>query len=73
MANLGTNPTFSERVLSFEVHIFDFQGDLYGKRLKVALLDRLREERRFPSVKALVDQLGKDEQASRAVIGQRLA
>ncbi len=73
MANLGTNPTFSDSLLSFEVHIFDFQGDLYGKRLKVALLERLRDERRFPSVEALVDQLGRDEQASRAFLGQRLA
>lgn len=73
MANLGTNPTFSERLLSFEVHIFDFQGDLYGQRLKVALVERLREERRFPSVEALVAQLGRDEQASRAVLRQRRA
>jgi len=73
MANLGTNPTFSENVLSFEVHIFDFQGDLYGKRLKVVLLERLREERRFPSAEALVAQLSWDEKASRAVLGQRPA
>lgn len=73
MANLGTNPTFSENLLSFEVHIFDFQGDIYGKKLKVALLERLREERRFPSVEALVAQLGRDEEASRAVLGQRRA
>ncbi len=71
MANLGTNPTFSETLLSFEVHIFDFQGDLYGKRLKAALVERLREERRFPSVEALMDQLSKDEEVSRAILAKR--
>jgi riboflavin kinase/FMN adenylyltransferase len=73
MANLGTNPTFSESVLSFEVHILDFQGDLYGKKLRVALVQRLRDERRFPNVDELAAQLRRDEESTRAILRQRPA
>jgi len=71
MANLGTNPTFGNGTLSFEVHLFDFQGDLYGKELTVSFVDRLRDERKFPSPEALVEQLRKDEERSRAILSSR--
>jgi riboflavin kinase/FMN adenylyltransferase len=73
MANLGTNPTFDDLALSFEVHIFDYQGDLYGRRLRVAFVNRLRNERRFPSVQALVDQLHQDEEISRGILREEPA
>ena len=65
MANLGTNPTFGDVGLSFETHIFDFHADIYGKKMRVDFLARLRNEVRFSSVEALVDQLKEDEEASR--------
>ncbi|MGQ9653985.1 MAG: bifunctional riboflavin kinase/FMN adenylyltransferase, partial [Thermodesulfobacteriota bacterium] len=68
MANLGTNPTFSDQRSSFEVHILDFQGELYGQRIRVGFVDRLRDERRFPSPRALVEQLHLDEEASRSIL-----
>lgn len=68
MANLGTNPTFSDQRSSFEVHILDFQGELYGQRIRVGFVDRLRDERRFPSPRALVEQLRLDEEASRSIL-----
>lgn len=71
MANLGTNPTFGDEGLSFEVHIFDFQGDLYGRELKVFFVERLRDERRFPSVDELVQQLKRDETLSRTILSER--
>jgi riboflavin kinase/FMN adenylyltransferase len=71
MANLGTNPTFADGVLSFEVHIFDFEGDLYGQRLGVSFVDRLRDEKKFPSAAVLVEQLRRDEEASRALLRKR--
>jgi len=73
MANLGTNPTFGDQTLSFEVNIFDFDGELYGKRLRVAFVDRLRDERRFPSPEALIDQLRRDEEMSRSIFQRPLA
>lgn len=68
MANLGTNPTFGDQRYSFEVHILDFQGELYGQRIRVGFVDRLRDERRFPSPQALVEQLRLDEKASRSLL-----
>jgi riboflavin kinase/FMN adenylyltransferase len=78
-ANLGLNPTFRPMVaqaggggrppLSLEVHLFDFDQDLYGKRLRVQFVHRLREERRFPNVDALKDQIGKDVEQARRLLG----
>ena len=60
MLNIGTLPTFQRHQLSVEAHLFNFSGDLYGKTLTLSLLRRLRSERRFTSVEALVRQLSAD-------------
>ncbi len=66
MMNIGVRPTFgAQGERTVEVHIFDFVGDLTGQRLRVDLLARLREERRFPSRHALLGQLQQDERAAR--------
>lgn len=69
VASLGVRPTFEtsgERLL--EVHVFDFDGDLYGARLDVDFVARLRGEERFDSVDALVAQMEEDaKQARRAL------
>jgi len=59
-ANLGVNPTFGGTALSLEVHLIDFSGDLYGRRLRVAFHTRLRGEERFPSPAALIEQIQRD-------------
>lgn len=59
--NIGTNPTFEKgSVMTLEAHLLDFDGDLYGQRLKVEFLQRLREERRFGSVDELVAAIRDD-------------
>jgi riboflavin kinase/FMN adenylyltransferase len=58
--NIGTNPTFGDEQLAVEVFLFDYQGDLYGKELQVALVDKLRDEQTFPSADALVRQMKQD-------------
>ena len=68
MANLGTNPTFGDEGMAFETHIFDFQSDIYGKKMQVDFLARLRDEVRFPSVNALIGQLKQDEADSRELL-----
>lgn len=69
MLNIGTRPTLHNGVQrSIEVHIFDFDGDLYGKSLKIELLQRLRGEQKFASMEALRHQLEEDEQACRRYI-----
>ncbi|GIV61304.1 MAG: riboflavin biosynthesis protein [Rhodothermaceae bacterium] len=60
MMNIGIRPTFEGQGLHLEVHLFDFQGDLYGRRLRIEFVERIRDERKFPSVEALVEQLSRD-------------
>ena len=58
--NIGRNPTFEDKEISVEVHLFDFSGDLYGKTLKVEVLRFVREERKFISPQDLALQIKKD-------------
>ena len=60
MMNIGTRPTFDGTMQTLEVHILDQVGDVYGRRLKVEFMARLRSERRFDNRKALVEQLKAD-------------
>jgi riboflavin kinase/FMN adenylyltransferase len=63
--NLGVRPTFGETELLVEAHLLDFSGDLYGRRLRLAFLRRLREERKFPDIEALRRQIALDVAAVR--------
>lgn len=68
MLNIGTRPTLhngTER--SIEVHLFDFHGDLYDKKMKIEILRHLRKEREFGSLEELKRQLEEDEQRCRAL------
>lgn len=60
VANVGTRPTFDDGQRSLEVHLLDFAADLYGARLRVEFVRRLRPELRFPSVQALLEQIRQD-------------
>ena len=65
MMNVGRRPTFeADGATTAEVHLFDVDADLYGQRLAVDLVARLRDERRFDGVEALVAQLGRDREAA---------
>jgi len=68
VANLGSNPTFGGAARRLETHLFDFDGDLYGRRLSVDLIARLRGEIRFPSVEALVRQIASDAGDARRIL-----
>ena len=70
MMNLGTRPTIGDDTLSIEVHVFDADGDWYGESVRVSVVSRLREVRRFEGLSALVAQLGKDERAARLALTQ---
>ena len=61
MMNIGTNPTVDGTSQSIEVHFFDFNQNLYGIKLKIEFLKRLRDERKFDSLEALQSQLKIDE------------
>jgi len=64
--NVGIRPTFETgRGLLVEAYLIDFEGDLYGKTLRIAFIARLRGERRFPGVEDLVAQMHRDVEAAR--------
>ncbi|MCW4591378.1 bifunctional riboflavin kinase/FAD synthetase [Gluconacetobacter entanii] len=66
VANIGRRPTINDGQISrLEVHLLDFEGDLYGQTLSVALHTLLREERRFDGLDALRAQIARDTQAAR--------
>ncbi len=65
--HVGTNPTFGEAVPKIEVHLLDFDGDLYGTWLEVELLDHIRGIRPFENGAALIRQLQKDMETVRLV------
>ena len=70
VANLGTRPTFgSDTMQRVEVHLFEFDGDLYGRELEVDFVGRLRAERGFASVDELRRQIAADCDAARALVG----
>ena len=70
MMNIGTNPTVNGKELSIEVHLFDFNSDIYGAKLKVELLHRLRDEHHFDSVDDLKNQLHQDKQDALNLIAE---
>jgi riboflavin kinase/FMN adenylyltransferase len=67
-ANLGWRPTVGGKDLRFETNLFDFSGDLYGKHLRVALIERLRPEQRFDGLDALKAQIAADCQKAREIL-----
>ena len=68
MMNIGTNPTVNGQKVSIEIHFFDFDSDLYDKKLQVSCLHRLRDEYKFESLQLLQEQLSKDKISSLALI-----
>jgi riboflavin kinase/FMN adenylyltransferase len=58
--NIGSNPTFGDDTKSIEVFIFDFDGDLYGRRLRLYFVERIRDERKFPNAASLQQAIQTD-------------
>jgi riboflavin kinase/FMN adenylyltransferase len=69
VSSLGTRPTVNGTDPLLEVHLFDFDDDLYGQYLDVDFIARLRDEQKFPSIEALVAQMHRDAAAARTVLG----
>ena len=73
VASLGLRPTVGGREPLLEVHLFDFDGDLYGRRLAVEFVAKLRDEEKFASLDALTAQMHRDAAAARAILGMPLS
>lgn len=69
VVNIGIRPTFAGTHRTVEVHVLDVDEDMYGRELAVEVVERLRDEKRFDSVEALVAQLGSDVATARDVLG----
>ena len=65
VANIGYSPTFDDHVFTVEVHILDFNTDIYGRKIKVNFLKRIRDEKKFDSLDALSAQIRKDIEVAR--------
>jgi riboflavin kinase / FMN adenylyltransferase len=60
VANIGYSPTFDDHVFTIEVHIMDFDHDIYGTRIRVNMVARLRDEKKFSNIAELSAQIQKD-------------
>jgi riboflavin kinase/FMN adenylyltransferase len=73
VASLGTRPTVGGGETLLKAHVFDFDGDLYGQRLAVDFVAKLRDEEKFPSLEALVEQMHDDAARAREILAARAA
>ena len=65
VANIGMRPTVDGSALRIEAHLFDFDQDLYGERLRIDLVARLRGERKFEGLEELRAQIANDAESAR--------
>jgi riboflavin kinase/FMN adenylyltransferase len=72
VANLGTRPAVGGEGMLLEAHLFDFDGDLYGQRLEVEFVKKLRDETNFEDIDDLVVQMHEDERQAREWLAQRV-
>jgi riboflavin kinase/FMN adenylyltransferase len=70
VANFGIRPMYQVNVPLLETHLFDFDGDLYGKYLSVEMIRYIRPEAKFPNLADLIAQIGADAAQARAILAQ---
>ncbi len=68
MMNIGNNPTFDLATKSIEIHFFDFETNLYDKKLRVKLVDRIRDEQKFANFEELQEQLARDKKHAQKLL-----
>jgi riboflavin kinase/FMN adenylyltransferase len=69
VASLGVRPTVAGTEPLLEAHLFDFDGDLYGRRIGVEFVQKLRDEEKFSDLDAMVRQIDRDASAARKILG----
>lgn len=70
VSSLGTRPTIPGGELLLEAHLFDFEGDLYGRRIEVEFVAKLRDELQFPDLSTLTAQMHRDAEQARAILAE---
>jgi riboflavin kinase/FMN adenylyltransferase len=68
VANIGYSPTFENHDFTVEVHIFDFDDDIYGEKIRVNFIKRIRDEVKFSNISELIDQIKEDIAAAREIL-----
>lgn len=73
VANVGTRPTIDGRSILLEVHLFNFNADIYGKYVEVHFHNKIRDEKHFPSFDALKEQIAKDVVVAQNFLGNMVS
>lgn len=68
VANIGYSPTFGDTQFTVEVHILDFDQNIYGQKIRVNFVERIRDEIKFPGIAELSEQIKKDVEKARAIL-----
>lgn len=68
--NMGTRPTFEGVKFQIESHLFNFDQMIYGKEIEIIFIEKIRDERTFSNIEALVAQIGKDVESAKAILNQ---
>ena len=68
VANIGYSPTFDDHVFTVEVHILDFNADIYGKKIRVNFIKRIRDEKKFSDISELIAQIKLDIAAAHEIL-----
>jgi len=70
VAYVGSKPTFENKAPRIEVHLFNFNADLYEQRIRITFIEKVREDQRFDNAEALVKQMGYDADRAKAILGR---
>jgi riboflavin kinase/FMN adenylyltransferase len=72
VANIGYSPTFEDHEFTVEVHILDFNDNIYGKKIRVNFIKRIRDEKKFSNISELIEQIRLDIAAAREILATQL-
>ena len=70
VTNMGTRPTFDGEKFQIETHLFDFEKMVYGKKIEIFFIEKIRDERKFPDPETLVAQIKQDVATAKAILNQ---
>ena len=66
--NMGTRPTFDGEKFQIETHLFNFEKVIYGKKIEISFIEKIRAEQKFPNPEMLVNQIKRDVTMAKAIL-----
>jgi len=73
VANIGYSPTFDDHVFTVEAHLLDFKADIYGQKIMVDFVQRLRDEKKFSGIPELIEQIDRDIADAREILAHHFS